>query len=169
MKKIAKGNALLIYEYPEANLSPKEQIEFRKILDSLDITIIVLTGSPYFLADNLFYCNYIRHDKQLVNQEFVKMLEWEAPLNFSNFEIIKSLYNFLLRYQEKVEICPVISNYELTDIMLFECVDLYVAIKFLIQAKYPFKLNLNKDLIPEPMKDYILMVTNKYNLGSETK
>src|SRR5699024_12618621 len=44
----AKEKAFVIYLYPEAGLSIKEQIRFRKILNNLPVPIIVLNELPFF-------------------------------------------------------------------------------------------------------------------------
>src|SRR5699024_4623384 len=48
MNKQSNNNTLLIYMYPESRLSPREQVEFSKLLKSLNVTVIVLTDSTIF-------------------------------------------------------------------------------------------------------------------------
>ncbi|MCE5089170.1 hypothetical protein [Staphylococcus devriesei] len=130
LNKQHNNKVLLIYLYPEANLSPKEQMKLKKLLISLQVNIIVLTGSLHFMANEWHYNNYIRSGKQKLTSKFIEELLWNAPLDFKKVELEKSLNQFILTYQDKVEINPTISNYQIAQIMLFSSIDICRAIIF---------------------------------------
>ncbi|UEX90212.1 hypothetical protein [Staphylococcus ratti] len=155
MNALSHQRTLLIYHYPEANLSPKEQQRFRACLERLDIPIIVLTGSVHFLSSHLGTNNYLRNGRQMLTLEFLKQLVWDAPLNFEESQIKQSLSAFIQLYQEKMELNPVITNYKLGDIMLFEPIDLYVGIKYMKHVNQTFRLEINYDALSPPMQKYI--------------
>lgn len=158
MEQISNKRTLLIYAYPEANLSPKEQIQFRRCLESLNIPVIVLTGSSHFLSKNLMGMNYIRNHRQLINDEFIKQLVWNAPMNYELVDIMESLKKFIQLYQDKFEILPLISNYRLADIMLFEPIDLYVGLSFMKYANQGFNVDIQFNRLPSPVAQYIQTV-----------
>lgn len=158
MEQISNKRTLLIYAYPEANLSPKEQIQFRRCLESLNIPVIVLTGSSHFLSKNLMGMNYIRNHRQLINDEFIKQLVWNAPMNYELVDIMESLKKFIQLYQDKFEILLLISNYRLADIMLFEPIDLYVGLSFMKYANQGFNVDIQFNRLPSPVAQYIQTV-----------
>lgn len=149
------GKLLLIYLYPEANLSPKEQIRLKELIISLGIDIIVLTGSLHFLAEDWKYNNYIRCDNQKISSELVDNLLWNAPLNFERSEIEQSLNQFILAYQDKIEIKPIISNYQIAQIMLFSSIDLYVGVSYMQHCNHEFILNIDETKLPLSMAKYL--------------
>lgn len=160
LNRQTQNKTLLIYSYPEANLSPKEQIRFRNILKDLSADIIVLTNSAHFMSEDTKAMNYIRNGKQMLNYSFLKDLEWEAPLDYKSVDIKKSLEQFIKHYQDKVEINPTISNYKIADIMLFEPIDIYVAIKYLKYINQRFELDLCFSNLPTAVSQYIKILCN---------
>ena len=159
----SNNQTLLIYCYPESNLSPKEQIRFRNVLESLGVPIIVLTGSKHFMAHDLAHMNYIRNEKQLLTVEFIDHLVWDAPLNFEKHEIKRSLEKIIQLYQEVIELTPTVSNYDLADIIVFEPLDIYVVVRYLNHAKQDFVLNIHYDRLPNAVANYIKMYDSKFN------
>ncbi|WP_353457748.1 hypothetical protein [Staphylococcus coagulans] len=159
----SNNKTLLIYCYPESNLSPKEQIRFRNILEGLGVPIIVLTGSKHFIAHDLAHMNYIRNEKQLLTAEFIDHLVWDAPLNFEKHEIKRSLEKIIQLYQEVIELTPKISNYNLADIIVFEPIDIYVVVRYLKHAKQDFELDIHYDNLPIAVAKYIKMYDLKFN------
>ncbi|SUM44772.1 Uncharacterised protein [Staphylococcus petrasii] len=149
------NNLLLIYLYPEANLSPNEQIKLKSLLESLGIKIIVLTGSLHFMSKEWNFNNYIRNEEQKINNAFIDKLLWHAPLNYQRKELEESLNRFILTYHDKIEVEPTISNYQISQIMLFNSIDLYVGISYLLHCNHKFKLNLKDELLSESIKKYI--------------
>ncbi|EFU83469.1 hypothetical protein [Staphylococcus lugdunensis] len=154
LKKQHNNQLLLIYLYPEANLSPKEQIRLKQLLISLDVNIIVLTGSMHFLAQQWKNNNYIRYDKQKLTSNFIDRLVWDAPLNFEQLEIENSLNQFTLTYQDKIEVHPTISNYQIAPIMLFNAIDLYVGINYMQHCQHQFNFDIDETLLPKTMFKY---------------
>ncbi|MCE5039330.1 OLD family protein [Staphylococcus auricularis] len=150
-----QNKALMIYIYPESNLSPREQIRFRKLLNNLPVTLIVLTNSMHFISDNIHSMNFIKNDKQMLNQSFFESLEWDAPLDYERQDIFDSLEQFIKLYHDKVELYPTISNYKTTEIILFKAIDIYVAVRYLINAGLPFSLDLDFTLLPAPVEQYL--------------
>ncbi|ARJ51068.1 hypothetical protein [Staphylococcus lutrae] len=155
MEQISNHRTLLIYTYPEANLSPKEQIQFRKCLESLNIPVITLTGSAHFLSRNLMGMNYIRRDRQLINMRWLNQLVWDAPMNYEMDEIMVSLKRFIHLYQDKLEMTPLISNHRLADIMLFDPIDIYVGFSFMRYAEQAFTTDMDWGVLPEPVSRYM--------------
>ena len=155
MNALSNQRTLLIYQYPEANLSPKEQQRFRKCLENLGVPIIVLTGSTHFLSSKLTNNNYLRKGQQMLTKAFLHHLVWNAPLNFDENQIKHSLNAFIQLYQEKVELTPVISNYRLADIMLFDTIDLYVGITYMKHINQSYQLDINYLQLNDPMIKFI--------------
>ncbi|MCO4330610.1 hypothetical protein [Staphylococcus hyicus] len=155
MNALSNQKTLLIYCYPEANLSPKEQIRFRKCLENLGIPIIVLTGSMHFISDKIENNNYLRNGKQMLTSSFINQLCWNAPLNFDETDIQNSLNNFIQLYQEKLELSPTITNYRLGDIMLFDSIDLYVGISYMKHIDQHFELDIEYKLLNIPLQKYV--------------
>ncbi|NHM75981.1 MULTISPECIES: hypothetical protein [Staphylococcus] len=155
MNAISGQKTLLIYFYPEANLSPKEQVRFRKCLENLAVPIIVLTGSMHFLSNELEHNNYLRNGEQMLTSSFINQLCWDAPLNFNETDIKQSLNQFIHLYQEKLELLPTVTNYKLGDIMLFEPIDLYVGITYLNHIGQCFELDIKYDLLNMPLQKYV--------------
>src|SRR5699024_12769377 len=86
MNKQSNNNTLLIYMYPESRLSPREQVEFSKLLKSLNVTVIVLTDSTIFFSDDMNTINYMRFGEQVITSELVSDMYWDSPLDFSREE-----------------------------------------------------------------------------------
>ncbi|UXR70454.1 hypothetical protein MUA26_04825 [Staphylococcus sp. IVB6246] len=155
MNEVSSNKTLIIYMYPESNLSPKEQVQLNTYLKSLEVPIIVLTGVSFFLSDTLEGMNYLINDQQMLTESLIETLEWDAPINFSKEDIQKSLKQFLIQYHEKFELNPTISNYAMKDIMLFNPCDLYTGLSFLHHCKQPFKLDLDYEQVPISLASYI--------------
>ncbi|MCI2802780.1 hypothetical protein [Staphylococcus pettenkoferi] len=155
LNKQTNNQTLLIYYYPEANLSPKEQVRFANLLKSLPATVIVLTGSSQFLSENLSAMNYIRESAQMITDEFIDNLVWEAPLVYEREEVISSLERFIKTYQSKFELNPTISNYQLHEIMLFEEIDLYVGVRFMAHIRQNFELDIQYTQLSKPIQAYL--------------
>ncbi|WP_062197340.1 hypothetical protein [Massilibacterium senegalense] len=154
---LSHGQSILIYRFPEAYLSAKEQMILKKVLDKFaeKIKIIVHTESKYFLADSVFANNYFFNNQQKITQEFIGNLEWNAPLDYSRMELENSFKQILFRYIDKLEVCPVISNYKLADIMLFEPIDIYTCTSFLKYCGYKFQLDLDRNKLNESVHVYV--------------
>lgn len=149
------NQTLLIYYYPESNLSPSEQLRFKKFLQNLPVTLIVLTSSERFVATDIESMNYIKATRQCLTSELIHDLAWQAPLDYDHQEIKQSLERFILHYQNKFECSPVISNYKVADIILFEPIDLYVAVTYLKRTQHAFMVDLDDDKLPHAIKSYI--------------
>lgn len=155
LNKLHNNHLLLIYLYPEANLSPKEQIKLKELLLTLDANIIVLTGSLHFLSEEWKYNNYIRDGKQKNTSEFLEELEWNAPLNFDKSELEESLNRFILTYQDKLELNPIVSNYQIAQIMLFSAIDIYVGVSYMQHCNHKFELKIKNELLPKSINRYL--------------
>ncbi|WP_317964142.1 hypothetical protein [Staphylococcus sp. NWU MK-S] len=158
LNRLYNNLLLLIYLYPEANLSPKEQIKLKKLLLTLDTNIIVLTGSLHFLSEEWKYNNYIRDGKQKNTSEFLEELEWNAPLDFDKKDLEESLNRFILTYQDKLELYPIISNYQIAQIMLFNAIDIYVGISYMQHCNHKFKLKIKSELLPKSINKYLNLI-----------
>ena len=155
VKKSAKSTPLIILNHPESYLSPKEQKMFREVLNQLDVTIIVLTESIYFLSDSLEGLNHYSRMRLILDRNFIEDLYWSAPMEFDEDLINQSLLNIIKLYISKFEVSPVITNYKLSDIILFEPVDIYVCLRYLKHCNYDFEIDFNYTKIPKPLKEYI--------------
>lgn len=154
---ISQGKAILIYQFPEAYLSAKEQKILKKVLTKCanQIMVIVHTESKYFLSESLFSNNYFFNGRQKITNEFIEDLEWNSPLNYSRLELESSFKRMLYRYIDRFEIEPVISNYQLSDIMLFEAIDIYTCTAFLKYCGYKFQLDLDLSKLDKAVYLYI--------------
>ncbi|WP_235044490.1 hypothetical protein [Staphylococcus massiliensis] len=160
MNNLSNNKGLLIYLYPEANLSIKERLIFREVLNDLPIKIIVLTQSRYFLADSIDGLNYLRNSKQMITVDFIENCYWEAPLNFKREDIVVSLKNVFDQYSHCFEIHPTITNYHLGDIMVFKDIDIYVIVRFLRFCKLDYILDIDDTKISEPLALYLGLSTS---------
>ncbi|UBH15080.1 hypothetical protein [Macrococcus armenti] len=155
IKISAKSEPIIIYNHPETYLSPNEQKKFREILAQQNVKLIVLTESSYFLSKELKGLNIYRNNKQMMCYTLLEDIYWNAPLNFEEEDIKESLEKIFRLYVSKFEITPVITNYHLGDIILFEPVDIYVCISFLQFCNYDYEFDLKLDLLPEALVKYI--------------
>jgi len=155
MNKQSNNNTLLIYMYPESRLSPREQVEFSKLLKSLNVTVIVLTDSTIFFSDDMNTINYMRFGEQVITSELVSDMYWDSPLDFSREEIKTSLLKLINNYSNKFELKPVISNYKISDIVLFDSIDIYICCYFLKRCKHEFTLDISFDQIPASLYEYL--------------
>lgn len=149
------NKTLLIYLYPESNLSPKEQVKLNELLRNLNIKLFVLTDSSIFFSEKLDQTNYFRNGQQVINNELISELHWNSPLDFQVEDIKTSLRNVIENYSSKFELEPIISNYRLTDIILFNTLDLYVCCYSLKYFGHNFKLDLNRVEIPGTLAKYL--------------
>lgn len=149
------NKTLLIYLYPESNLSPKEQLMLNELLRSLNIRLFVLTDSSIFFSKDLDHLNYLRDGKQVINNKLITELHWNSPLDYQIEELKVALRKIMENYSSKFELDPVISNYRLADIVLFEPIDLYVCCSSLKYFGHKFKLDINKSEIPDSISKYI--------------
>ncbi|RIN65301.1 hypothetical protein BU018_11905 [Staphylococcus simulans] len=151
----AKEKAFLIYLYPEAGLSIKEQIRFRKTLNDLPISIIVLTESSYFLSENIKGLNYFINNIQMITEEFIDDSYWNAPINIE-IEKFKERFEYLFKkYCSFLEVNPTISNYNLTEIVVFDDLDLYIVIAFLKHCKFNYQLDIDREKISSALSVYL--------------
>lgn len=151
----SNNRTLLMYLYPESNLSPKEQIQLSSLLRSLNVTVLVLTDSPIFLSDSLDTINYMRFGTQVITSKLISDIYWESPLDYNREELKKSLEMILEKYSNKFELTPTISNYDVSDIILFNAIDIYVCCYFLKICKQPFELNLLMENLPVSLNKYL--------------
>ncbi|WP_412518407.1 hypothetical protein [Staphylococcus simulans] len=151
----AKEKAFLIYLYPEAGLSIKEQIRFRKILNDLPVPIIVLTESPYFLSNSIKGLNYFIQNVQMITETFFEDSYWNAPINIDE-EKFKERFEYLFnKYCSFLEVNPTISNYNLTEIVAFDDLDLYVVIAFLKHCNLAYQLDIDQTKISSALSAYL--------------
>lgn len=155
IKISAKSEPIIIYNHPETYLSPNEQKKFREILEQQNVKLIILTESSYFLSKELKGLNIYRNNKQMISYTLLEDIYWNAPLNFEEEAIKVSLEKIFRLYVSKFEITPVITNYHLGDIILFEPVDIYVCISFLKFCNYDYEFDLKLDGLPEALIKYI--------------
>lgn len=155
MNDQSDNKTLLIYLYPESGLSTKEQLIFSKMLKNIDATVIVQTESPYFLGENIESLNYLKNNKQKISNEFIEFLYWNAPLNFKRKKLEAAFVKFFNKYCRMIEINPVISNYKIADIVVFEFIDFYVCLEFLKHCNHEFILDVNLINLPKVHVDYI--------------
>lgn len=152
----SKGKALIIYKYPEAYLSPKEQIRLKKLFDNFtNIPIIVLTESQYFLSNRLLGNNYYRNYNQMISYSLIEELVWNAPLNFSEENLVNSLQKVIYSYVDKLEVSPTISNYNLTAVVLFDSIDIYTCFMFMRRCNYDFEVDLDERRCEKAILSYI--------------
>lgn len=149
------NKTLIIYLYPEANLSPVEQQSFASMLKELDAHILVLTQSKYFLADELKYNNYFRNGKQMLSDEFYNSLEWEAPLDYKEEELMERLDVIFKNYCNDLEIQPIISNYRLADIVVFDSIDIYVVLSWLKHCKHNYTIDIELGKLPSAISTFV--------------
>lgn len=151
----AKEKAFLIYLYPEAGLSIKEQIRFRKILKDLPVPIIVLTESAYFLSKSIKGLNYFINNVQMITETFFEDSYWNAPINIDE-EKFKERFEYLFeKYCSFLEVNPTISNYNLTEIVVFDDLDLYVVIAFLKHCNLEYQLDIDQTKISSALSAYL--------------
>ncbi|MHD0396755.1 hypothetical protein ACY2DA_02590 [Staphylococcus simulans] len=151
----AKERAFVIYLYPEAGLSIKEQIRFRKILNDLPVSVIVLTESPYFLTESVKGLNYFIDNCQMITSSFFEDSYWNAPINVEK-EQIKERFEYLFRkYCSVLEINPIISNYALADIIVFNDIDLYIIVSFLKHCNLEYHLDIDKTKLSSALSAYL--------------
>lgn len=156
MNAQTNNKTILIYLHPEANLSAKEQQKFRKLLLSLPVEIlIVLTESTQFISNDLTAMNYLRGNKQMLSKQVKETLVLDAPLNYTQEEIMASLERILKHYSQVFEISPKISNHRLADMMLFDAVDIYTGIAFMKLNNHHYQLDMQWDKVPHALKAYI--------------
>lgn len=155
MNTQSNNRTLLIYLYPESNLSPKEQTQLNNLLRDLDVAILVLTDSPIFFSDTLETMNYLRFGKQVITSELISDMYWDSPLDYNRESIKWSLKKILENYSNKFELEPTISNHDISEIILFNALDIYVCCYFLKRCKLPFKLNLSADILPPSLNEYL--------------
>ncbi|ASJ94506.1 MAG: hypothetical protein E6157_10415 [Staphylococcus epidermidis] len=151
----AKEKSFVIYLYPEAGLSIKEQIRFRKILNNLPVPVIVLTESPRFLSESIKGLNYFINNIQMITESFFEDSYWNAPINVEK-ERIKERFEYLfVKYCSVLEIKPIISNYLLADIIVFNDIDLYIIVSFLKHCNLEYQLDIDKTKISLALSTYL--------------
>lgn len=155
MNTQSNNKTLLIYLYPESNLSPKEQMQLNQLLRNLNIHVVVLTDSPIFFSEELDTINYMRFGSQVVSTDLISDMYWDSPLDYSRDSIKKSLEMVIKNYSSKFEVEPTISNHEVSEIILFNALDVYVCSYFLKECKHPFKLNLLTENLPASLNEYL--------------
>ncbi|MFS8253911.1 hypothetical protein ACHK7U_09275 [Staphylococcus hominis] len=151
----ANEKAFIIYLYPEAGLSIKEQIRFRKILNDLSIPVIVLTESSCFLSKNFRGLNYFINNVQMITETFLEDSYWNAPINVEKEQIEERFEYLFVKYCSVLEIKPIISNYVLADIIVFNDIDLYVIVSFLKHCNLEYQLDIDKTKISLALSTYL--------------
>ncbi|MBJ6364520.1 hypothetical protein JF558_00935 [Staphylococcus hominis] len=151
----ANEKAFIIYLYPEAGLSIKEQMRFRKILNDLSIPVIVLTESSCFLSKNFRGLNYFINNVQMITETFLEDSYWNAPINVEKEQIEERFEYLFVKYCSVLEIKPIISNYMLADIIVFNDVDLYVIVSFLKHCNLEYQLDIDKTKISLALSTYL--------------
>lgn len=151
----ANEKAFIIYLYPEAGLSIKEQMRFRKILNDLSIPVIVLTESPCFLSKNFRGLNYFINNVQMITKTFLEDSYWNAPINVEKEKIEERFEYLFVKYCSVLEIKPIISNYVLADIIVFNDIDLYVIVSFLKHCNLEYQLDIDKTKISLALSTYL--------------
>lgn len=156
MNNQTNNKTILIYLYPEANLSAKEQQKFKQLLLSLLVEIlIVLTESTQFISTELVAMNYLRGSKQMLSAQTKETLVLDAPLNYTQEEVMASLERILKHYSQVFEITPTISNYHFADMMLFDPIDIYTGLAFMKLNNHQYQLDMEWSKIPHALKAYI--------------
>lgn len=151
----AKNKAYLIYLYPESGLSIREQLRFRELLNQLPVPVIVLTDSSYFLSTHLAGLNFYISNKQMITNEFFEGLYWNAPINVEKEVLKERFIRVFTKYCSLLEVNPTISNYNLTEIIIFDDIDLYVIVAFLRHCKLGYQLDIDKNVISKAMAAYL--------------
>ncbi|WP_105994703.1 hypothetical protein [Staphylococcus simulans] len=151
----AKNKAFLVYLYPESGLSIKEQLRFRKLLDELPLPVIVLTESQYFLSDHLNGLNYFISNIQMITADFFDDLYWNAPINVEKVILKERFMNLFVNYCSFLEVNPTISNHNLSEIIVFDDIDLYVIVAFLKHCKLEYQLDIDKSAISKALVSYL--------------
>ena len=59
-----------------------------------------------------------------------------------------------MTYQDKIEVHPTISNYQIAPIMLFNAIDLYVGINYMQHCQHQFNFDIDETLLPKTMFKY---------------
>lgn len=151
----AKEKAFVIYLYPEAGLSIKEQMRFRKILNDLPVPVIVLTESPCFLSESFKGLNYFIDNVQMITKSFFEDSYWNAPINVEKEQIEERFEYLFVKYCSVLEIKPIISNYLLADIIVFNDIDLYIIVSFLKHCNLEYQLDIDKSKISLALSTYL--------------
>ena len=154
---------MLIYNFPESYLSPKEQLEMKKILTELgnSIEVLVVTKSLIFLANDLGGSNYFINENQLITESLLDDLEWNCPVDYEREEIKASLLNLFKQFANYFELKPTISNYQIAEVNLFNSLDLYVLVYVLDQMDFDFVLDLEEEKVAKPVLEYVKYITGE--------
>jgi hypothetical protein len=162
-KKRYNKSLLVVYKFPEMNLSPKEQLILKDILIELgnETHTIVVTSSRLFLSNKYEGNNYFNKGNQLFTEELLNNLEWDCPTTYSKEELKESLMYIIANFIDRFELNPTISNYKNADIILFKSVDIYVLVYILNKLKLKFTLDIQKHIIEKPVAKYILDIYEK--------
>lgn len=155
---VATSPLLLCYYYPESELSTKEQMQFREILDRIaeKVPLLIVTSSKYFLARNYEGINYYASDKQVLDDEFIENLIWDSPEVFEEENLKERLQYILSQYIDLLEINPSISNFEDADIILFKNIDLYILIYLMHYLNYNYHLSVDHSKLSKATYRYIM-------------
>ncbi len=155
--KISKGKPLLVYFYPEHQLSPRQQVKFKEMLVqySKKLPVVVLSKSRYFLSDRLFSNNLIMNGKQFLMNNFLDDIEWNAPLNYSREELELTFSEVFKKYAVNFETYPIISNYKIADIQVFNDIQLYVLLEFMKGMEFEYHLDLDHSQLNPILLKYI--------------
>ncbi|QQK78956.1 hypothetical protein HUG20_02910 [Salicibibacter cibi] len=147
--KTSKVQPLVIYYYPEHMLGPRQQVQFKKILDQCadKMTFIVLTKSRYFLSKDLLSNNLIINGKQRLTNEYFEEMEWNAPLDFKKEELEHTFSKIFNTYVVNLETYPTISNYQIADIQVNRDIELYVLIDFMEEMGLEYSLDIDYSLL----------------------
>lgn len=155
MNKQSNNNTMLIYLYPESKLSPREQMDLSRLLKSLHVNMVVLTDSSTFFSDDTDTINYMRFGEQIITPQLISDMYWDSPLNFTREDIKTSLHKLINNYSSKFELVPTISNYKVSDIILFDSIDIYVCCYFLKRCHHNFNLDIAFDQVPKSLNEYL--------------
>lgn len=91
----------------------------------------------------------------MITEEFIDDSYWNAPINIE-IEKFKERFEYLFKnYCSFLEVNPTISNYNLTEIVVFDDLDLYIVIAFLKHCKFNYHLDIDKEKISSALSAYL--------------
>nr|WP_289038666.1 hypothetical protein [uncultured Allobacillus sp.] len=157
LRKDYKKPIILIYNFPESYLSPKEQLEMKDILIGISesVKVLVITKSLIFLADEFNGLNYFLNEKQIITECLLDDLEWECPVDYEREDIKESLIRQFGQFANYFELNPTISNSRLAEINVFSSLDLYVLVNLLDRLRFQYNLDLDENKVVEPVMNYV--------------
>lgn len=91
----------------------------------------------------------------MITETFLEDSYWNAPINVEKEQIEERFEYLFVKYCSVLEIKPIISNYMLADIIVFNDVDLYVIVSFLKHCNLEYQLDIDKTKISLALSTYL--------------